>query len=280
MKDYQQKLLVATMMAALYSPLTSVLAAETIATPAANTWQEAQIWTTYQLSPYLRDSNLMVTVANGKATLTGTVNEEVSSELAKAIAAGVKGINDVDNQIEVDEAYGVTPTSDAAEASERGYAQLVDDATVTAAIKSKMLWSTLSDGITTDVDTVRGNVTLTGEVSDQTTKDALVKLAKNTRGVTAIDNQLTISKNIKSKPLKEDNETTASVFADGWITTKVKSTYMYSSNVDSDEIGVTTVNGIVSLDGQVSSGTERALAIELAKNIHGVKSVTATNLLF
>jgi len=78
----------------------------------------------------------------------------------------------------------------------------------------------------------------------------------------------------------EDNETTASVFADGWITTKVKSTYMYSSNVDSDDIGVTTLNGVVSLDGQVSSGPERALAIELAKNIHGVKSVTATDLSF
>jgi len=280
MKNYKQKLLIATMMAALYSPLTGVLATETIATPAANTWQEGQIWTTYQLSPYLRDSKLMVTVANGKATLTGTVTEEVSSELAKAIAAGVKGINDVDNQIEVDEAYQGTPTSGTAEASERGYAQLVDDATVTAAIKSKMLWSTLSDGISTDVDTVRGNVTLTGEVSDQTTKDALVKLAKNTHGVTAIDNQLTISKNKKNKALEEDNETTASVFADGWITTKVKSTYMYSSNVDSDDIGVTTLNGVVSLDGQVSSGPERALAIELAKNIHGVKSVTATDLSF
>jgi osmotically-inducible protein OsmY len=61
--------------------------------------------------------------------------------------------------------------------------------------------------------------------------------------------------------------------ADGWITTKVKSTYGYSSGVNGSDIAVSTDSGIVTLSGKVDSGAERALAIELAQNVRGVKSV-------
>ena len=61
--------------------------------------------------------------------------------------------------------------------------------------------------------------------------------------------------------------------ADGWITTKVKSTYMYSTNVNGSDIAVSTNSGVVTLTGKMDSGAERALAIELARNVRGVKSV-------
>jgi osmotically-inducible protein OsmY len=66
--------------------------------------------------------------------------------------------------------------------------------------------------------------------------------------------------------------------ADGWITTKVKSTYMYSTNVNGSDIAVSTNAGVVTLTGKVDSGAERALAIELAHNVRGVKSVDSTAL--
>ena len=65
---------------------------------------------------------------------------------------------------------------------------------------------------------------------------------------------------------------------DGWITTKVKSTYAYSTNVDGSDISVTTNGGVVTLSGMVDSGAERALAIELAQNVRGVKSVHSKGL--
>ena len=46
---------------------------------------------------------------------------------------------------------------------------------------------------------------------------------------------------------------------DGWITTKVKSTLLYSSNVDGSDIKVDTKNGVVTLSGKVDTGAERAL---------------------
>ena len=66
--------------------------------------------------------------------------------------------------------------------------------------------------------------------------------------------------------------------SDSWITTKVKSTLMYSSNVDGSDIDVTTKKGVVTLSGKLDSGAERALAIELAKNVRGVASVESTGL--
>ena len=59
---------------------------------------------------------------------------------------------------------------------------------------------------------------------------------------------------------------------------KVKSTYMYSNNVNGSDIAVTTSAGIVKLTGKMDSGAERALAIELARNVKGVKSVDSSAL--
>ena len=135
----------------------STAADDSLAQQLTDTRQEAQIWTTYALSSYLRASDLKVAVHNGKATLTGTVEDGVNSDLAKQIALGVSGITAVDNQIVVQADYA-PPTRSA----ERSYGERIDDATVTAMVKSKLLWSTYTDGLTTTVDTHRGKVTLTG----------------------------------------------------------------------------------------------------------------------
>ncbi len=233
---------------------------------------ESQIMTTYALSPYLRANKLHVSVKNGKATLTGTVDEEVNKELAKVIALGADGISDVENKIVV-QANFVPPKSSSA----RGYGEFVDDATITALIKSKLMWSKYTDGLSTTVETTNGKVKLVGVADSETSKAFAGRLAMNTRGVVAVDNQLAID---SKKPAKVAAETVGTDISDGWITTKVKSTFMYSSNVASTDIAVSTNGGVVTLTGKVSSGAERALAIELAQNIRGVNSVNAKELTF
>ena len=230
--------------------------------------QESQIWTTYALSPYLRANDLKVSVHEGKATLTGNVAESVNKDLAKQIALGVDGIKSVDNKIEVQAKY-VAP----AQSADRSYGEKIDDATITSTVKSKLLWSRYADGLTADVDTSRGKVMLTGKADTTEAKDAAGKLALNTRGVSAVSNQLVVE-NAKPGLIKAE----ANNMADGWITTKVKSTFMYSTNVDGSDIGVKTNAGIVTLSGKVDSGAERALAIELARNVRGVKSVESKEL--
>ncbi len=237
-----------------------------------NARQEAQIWTTYALSPYLRAHDIKVSVSDGKATLSGVVEEDVNKDLAKQIALGVSGIKEVDNQIQVQADYVVPmkPKND------RGYGDVIDDATITSAVKSKLLWSKYADGLTTDVDTQSGKVRLTGTADSTATKNIAGRLAMNTHGVVAVDNRLVVDKTtIKDKAILQSAGTD---IADSWITTKVKSTFMYSRNVNANDIKVSTHGGVVSLSGKVDSGAERALAIELAGNIRGVKSVQSTAL--
>lgn len=275
-KDYRQFMLASAVLLTMSAP--NVFAADATSTAINDARQEAQIWTTYALNPYLRANDLKVVVQNGKAVLTGKVDEKVNKELANAIALGVSGITEVDNQIEIAADYRPTLPGGS-------YGEKMDDANITAAVKSKLLWSKSTDGSSIDVSTKMGVVTLTGPADSQADKDTAGRLALNTRGVNKISNEL----QVRGKPLtteerakhaKENDAAKGHNISDGWITTKVKSTYMYSSNVASSDINVSTNAGIVTLTGKVDSGAEQSLAIELAQNVRGVKSVNAKALTF
>jgi len=235
--------------------------------------QETQIWTTYALSPYLRANDLKVTVHDGRAVISGKVDEDVNKELAKQIALGVSGIRDVDNQIVVESDYNPK--------SSPGYGEVVDDVTITAAVKSRLIWSRYSY-MSTKVETKSGRVTLTGTVESPDAKELAYRLTANTRGVVAVSNQLTVSgeKSTTGENAKAAAHKVEKTVADAWITTKVKSNFFYSANVDGSDIEVATNSGVVTLKGKVGSGAERALAIELVENIRGVKGVDAKNLVF
>ena len=275
-KDYRQFMLASAVLLTMSVP--NVFAADATSTAVNDARQEAQIWTTYALNPYLRANDLKVVVQNGKAVLTGKVDEKVNKELANAIALGVSGITDVDNQIEIAADYRPTLPGGS-------YGERMDDANITAAVKSKLLWSKSTDGANIDVSTKMSVVTLTGAADSQADKEVAGKLAINTRGVSSIRNELQdrgtpLTEEERAKNAKDAESDKSHNFSDGWITTKVKSTYMYSSNVSSNDINVSTNSGIVTLTGKVASGAERSLAIELAQNVRGVKSVSSKALTF
>ncbi|MEA3220327.1 BON domain-containing protein [Immundisolibacter sp.] len=270
-----RKSVLASAVALAIGGISGAASADTVSQDVTEARQETQIWTTYALSPYLRANDLKVSVDNGKATLTGKVDESVNKDLAEQIALGVNGIKEVDNQIVVQPDY-VAPAA----SSTRSYGEAIDDATITATVKSKLLWSKSTDGLAADVDTNRGRVTLKGTADSKDAKALAGRLALNSRGVASVDNQLVVT---PKKPTVADSAKSAAKEAeqgisDSWITTKVKSTLMYSSNVDGSDIDVSTTAGVVTLKGKVDSGAERALAIELADNVRGVKSVRSEGL--
>src|SRR4249919_2677778 len=99
MYTQSRKLLLASGIALAMAATSGATAASTASQDVTEARQESQIWTTYALSPYLRANDLKVSVHDGKATLTGKVEESVDKDLAKQIALGVPGVKDVDNQI-------------------------------------------------------------------------------------------------------------------------------------------------------------------------------------
>ena len=65
---------------------------------------------------------------------------------------------------------------------------------------------------------------------------------------------------------------------DGWITTKVKADLLATENVSGLDIKVETVDGVVTLTGAVTSQAQKDKAVEVARQIKGVKRVEAGGL--
>lgn len=258
---------------ALYAPMG---AAGSVKQDLIDARQESQIWTTYGFNRNLRALDLKVEVHTGRATLTGKVGEGVEKALAEQIALGVSGIKSVDNQIVVEADYMPPPRA----SKDRSFGEVVDDASITAAVKSKLLWSRYADGLTTDVDTMRGAVSLTGTADSSAAKDLAGRLALNTNGVNSVSNKLVVKADKPGMGEKASQKTADARqgVSDTWITAKVKSTFLYSRYVDGTDIKVETKDGAVTLTGRVDTGAERDLAIELAQNVRGVTTVDAKGL--
>jgi osmotically-inducible protein OsmY len=244
-------------------------------TQLAEARQEGSIWTAFALNRHLSPFNISVEVEQGKAILKGKVENEVDKELAGQIAGDTQGINSVDNQLEIDDAVASEPGTKA------NMAQRFEDSTLTATIKSKLLWNSVTEALKIDVASEQGVVTLKGQAQSADAKQLAGSLASNTDGVTEVNNLISLSARdtqaIKEQSAAEANSVREE-FSDAWITSKVKSSLIYSRTLDGLNIKVATKAGVVNLDGVVANYAEKELAVEIARNIRGVKGVDADTL--
>ena len=75
-----------------------------------------------------------------------------------------------------------------------------------------------------------------------------------------------------------DKSDSAQPVDDTWITTKVKASLLADDDVSGLTVEVETVNGVVTLDGNVESQAQIDKASQLAKGIKGVTSVDTSGL--
>lgn len=241
----------------------------------ADVRQESQVCTSLELNPYLRAYDFKVFVRDGVAKLSGLVSEGGNKELATLLALAVEGINQVNNQVVV-KSDGVEPMA----SIERSHDEMIEDANITAAIKSKLMSNQYGNGLSSDVDTVCGKVTLSGSVDSDEARGLASHLAMDTAGVVSVDNLLQVS--LSKSAIEHNARIAANVkardIADSWISTKVRSTFLFSNNITSHDIVVKTHDGLVTLSGNVDSIAERAFAIELAQRVRGVTYVISDEL--
>lgn len=79
-----------------------------------------------------------------------------------------------------------------AQAQDRTVGERVDDATITAAVKSKLVADSPKNLVKVNVDTTDGVVQLKGTVSSVEHKAEAERLALATKGVKAVKNELTV----------------------------------------------------------------------------------------
>ncbi len=106
-----------------------------------------------------------------------------------------------------------------------------------------------------------GVVTLSGSVANAFQRTLAEDTVKGVQGVKAVDNQLTIQGSAMDKA------------SDAWLETKVRTTLLYQRNVDAGGILVAAHGGVVTLSGTAASAAQRALAVDVAQDVEGVREV-------
>lgn len=234
---------------------------------------EGQIFMAYALNKHLSSFDLDIEVNQSEATISGKVEEDVQKDLAEEVALSLNGIDSVDNQIEV---TGKATASRRADGSDRNFGDRISDATTTATVKSKLLWNGNTGGLAINVSTENGHVFLDGESDSESSKALAERLAANTDGVLSVNNRISVIDD--SDSASDDSRGVDDIASDSWITTKVRSSLIFTASVPARSIGIETTDGVVKLDGEVENPAARDLAIEITSGIRGVREVDADNL--
>ena len=153
-------------------------------------------------------NDINVTTRDRVVTLSGAVETTAAKDQAIQIARQTEGVSDVVDQLTVRETAPTTglPERDLSDSareagrdaadSARGAANAagdkMSDASITAAVKSKLLADTMVSGLKIDVDTQNGVVTLTGPVKSQAEANQAQKLAQSTDGVHRVVSNLKV----------------------------------------------------------------------------------------
>ncbi|NNF66717.1 MAG: BON domain-containing protein [Gammaproteobacteria bacterium] len=166
-------------------------------------WLDGKIETTYTLNQHLNPLAIKTEVRNRTAYLSGTVESDIDRDLAAELALAVEGVKKVENNIKVKSKskdkkalLSLTVKSDSKDASsknaDRSFAQIVNDATTTAAIKSKFAVSSNVSAMDINIDTRNNVVTLSGTVDSEEEKDLAGAIAMNASTSEKVRNELRV----------------------------------------------------------------------------------------
>jgi hyperosmotically inducible protein len=173
------------------------------------------------------------------------------------------------------------------------------DSGITTAVKAKFATDDTVKAYQINVDTNKHVVTLSGTIETNAAKQRAVLLARETKGVENVIDNLTVNRESAATAgaLREEAEArgatdrakelgleaeakgedaahkVAEVVTDGAITSAVKTQFLADPGVHGLKIDVDTKDGIVTLNGMVKTRDESNRAMFLAHDTKGVKSV-------
>ncbi|MER2097912.1 MAG: BON domain-containing protein, partial [Pseudomonas qingdaonensis] len=148
--------------------------------------QEGALQTALALNRLLNPFKIEVAIQGQTARLQGEVENEVERELAAQVALATAGIEQVDNQLQVN------PELVDETLQRRAYAQRLEDATLGAVIRARLLWSSQTQGLPIEVDSRAGVVTLRGRVTSAEAKQMAGSVAASTDGVYLVNNLISL----------------------------------------------------------------------------------------
>ena len=147
--------------------------------------------------------------------------------------------------------------------TQKSTGEFVDDAAVTAKVKTALAESPDVKAHEVNVETYRGVVQLNGFVDSSSQRSAATQVASTISGVKDVRNNLEVAEHSSMEGSADDT----------MLTANVKTALIAEPMTKAHQIDVTTQNGIVQLAGFVDSPTEKYKATEVASSVSGVKDV-------
>jgi len=213
---------------------------------------DASLKQTYVYRTYLKDDSINVATKDGVVTLTGTVADKASRDLAQDTAECLPGVVRVDNQLD---------TKAEAEAENA-------DTWMSRKIKLALLFHSNVSIANTTVEVKDGVVTLSGEATSMAQKDLTSQYAGDIDGVVEVKNLMTVT-----ETPEPSERTYGEKIDDASVTALVKSALLTHRSTSAVNTKVATRNGQVMLTGIAENDAEKSLVTKLVGGIHGVTSV-------
>lgn len=152
-------------------------------------WLEAKLESAVLMNDKLSAFEISTDVEGRKAVLDGTVTSQSLKSLASRLAKNVKGIESVDNRLQVEKEINEKRTQNE---RSRSAAQYARDASITASIKAKLLTNSAVDGLDIDVDTKNSIVTLGGSANSTAEKALIGMIAQRQEDVSRVVNNIEV----------------------------------------------------------------------------------------
>jgi osmotically-inducible protein OsmY len=187
-----------TVLSSLLLAASAAVANDDFEGTARDAWITGKIETVFLLNRHLSNFAIDTDVESGTVRLSGKVESNIDRDLAGALAEGIDGVTSVDNALTVEgESSRIADTDQDSEGSDdrdgnRSFGTWVDDATTTAAVKTKLLGNTETKGLEIDVDTDHDVVTLSGRVQDDQVRQLAEQIAMNAGDVARVRNNLVV----------------------------------------------------------------------------------------
>ncbi|MBV4489010.1 BON domain-containing protein [Pseudomonas oryzicola] len=240
------------------------------ADPVQDARLEGALQTALSLNRMLDLFRIDVEVNGKQARLSGEVENDVERQLAEQVALATRGIEKVDNQLRVNAQLVERPLE------LRAYAQRLEDATLAAVIRARLLWSRTTERAPIDVQSSEGVVTLRGKVDSAEAKELAGVVARTTDGVQLVNNLVSLDSAAMAKTSEAPiGGSTGPQPSDSWIIDKIHNSYRFSRNLDGLNLKVACEGGLVRLSGEVVSSEQKTIAVEIARQIVGVRGVDA-----
>ncbi len=154
-----------------------------VAAENADTWIARKVKMALMFHRNVNASKTDVTVKDGVVSLNGEAASAAQKELTGEYAKDIEGVKSVKNDMTVAEKH---------EMAERTAGEKVDDASITAQVKSALTTHHSTSSMKTKVDTRNGEVTLTGIAKNAAEKALVTKLVTDIQGVTSVKNEMTV----------------------------------------------------------------------------------------